>query len=191
MLSLLELSLIPSLFVCFLLPLTRFVWVCIYYRCFFDAFSLLLLMWRWHLCTMRDLGCKNFWNDDEGLVYYMTRVIMTNLIGHDQCGLVTSNILWPGLVMDFLTSLKFCMISTTKNMTRHLTGHDQLLRIFWYSKSKKATNKCHLSAFQTLQEKANQPITLHINVKEVFGYWSKNFLTPLKVVRKNLKVKLD
>ena len=51
-------SLIPLLLVSLVLPLTRFVWVCLYYRCFFADFSLLLLMWRWH-----------FWNDVDNYFF--------------------------------------------------------------------------------------------------------------------------
>ena len=54
MLNLLELRLVPSLLVCLMLPLTRSLWVCLSFRCFFAAFSLLLLMWRWDIS-----------NDDE------------------------------------------------------------------------------------------------------------------------------
>ncbi len=60
LLNLLELRLVPSLLVCLVLPLTRSVWVCLYYRCLYGAFSLLLLMWRW-----------NFLNDEENFFFWI------------------------------------------------------------------------------------------------------------------------
>ena len=66
------------------------------------------------------------------------------------------------------------MTSTTKDLTTHTTGHvnwtrhTPVVKIFLIL-NYIVTNKGYLSASQTLQEIASQPITLHQNVEEVIA----------------------